>query len=493
MIPRYRQKLALSLAAALVLTSGCSTNKATGEQSFTAFMSEEDEKRVGGEEHPKILAQFGGEYKNDKLASYVTRVGKKIAAVSEVPNLPYRFTVLNDEKVNAFALPGGYVYITRGLLALAENEAEMAGVLAHEVGHITARHTAQRYSTALATNIGLTVLGVLGSVAGLPGGINQVVSLGANAAVQGYSRSQELQADMLGVRYMSRVGYSPDGMTTFFKKLSAHTKLEARMEGRGGVEYNIMSTHPRTEDRIIQAINLANAKTVSNPRVASAEFLDHIDGMVFGDDPEQGVRKGRVFVHPSLRFRFEVPPGFVMLNSPSNLTALGPDKSRIVFDMADPEKAPQVSSLSRYLTTDYGKGLSIRGTDQLRINGLDSVTGASQLQTRDGTRDIRLVVIRGDQDQIFRFAFITPPERTKALAVDLRRTTYSFRRISSAEAAAIKPAHIKLIEVRRGDTIESLASQMSVQKYKEEWLRVLNALPEGARLKPGQIIKLVSG
>jgi len=493
MILRTRNSVALSFAVALLLTSGCSTNKATGEQSFTAFMSEEDEKRVGGEEHPKILSQFGGEYKNEQLTSYVTSIGKKIAAVSEVPNLPYRFTVLNDEKVNAFALPGGYVYITRGLLALAENEAEMAGVLAHEVGHITARHTAQRYSTAMATNIGLTVLGVLGSVAGLPSGLNQVVSLGANAAVQGYSRSQELQADMLGVRYMTRVGYSPDGMTTFFKKLGAHTKLEAKMEGKGGVDHNIMSTHPRTEDRITQAIDLAKAKTVSNPRVASAEFLSHIDGMVFGDDPEQGVRKGRVFVHPSLRFRFEVPPEFVMFNAPTHLTAIGPGKSRIVFDMADPKKAPEVRSLSRYLKTEYGKGLSIRGTDSLRVNGLDSVTGASQLKTRDGIRDIRLIVIRGDDDEIFRFAFITPTDRTEALAVDLRRTTYSFRRISAAEAATIKPAHIKLITVRRGDTIKSLAERMTVQKYKEEWLRVLNAMPEGAEVRPGQKIKLVSG
>ncbi len=492
MLHNSRHTLTPALMAVLLLfTASCTTNKATGEQSFTAFMSEEDEKKVGAEEHPKILEQFGGEYGDARLQHYVTTIGKKIAAVSEVPDLPYTFTILNDEKVNAFALPGGYVYITRGLLALAENEAEMAGVLAHEVGHITARHTAQRYSTAQATNIGLTIFGVLGSVVGLPSGLGQVVSLGANAAVQGYSRGQELQADMLGVRYMTRVGYTPDGMTGFFQKLAAHSKLEAAMKGEEGVSHNIMSTHPRTEDRIVQAIKLAKAKQDRNPRIARNAFLSQIDGIVFGDDPAQGIRRGQEFIHPGLKIRYEVPPGYVMFNSPSNVTAIGPYKSRIVFDMASPKTAPQVKNLSRYLTGVYGKSMSMRGVENLSVNGLPGATGAAQIQTQEGVRDIRLLVLRGDPDQIFRFAFLTPPEKTGELSEHLRRTTYSFRRISDKEASELKPLKIRLVTVTSRDSVASLARNMPMGKFNEQWFRLLNSLDPGQKLQPGQRIKLI--
>ncbi|MCZ6607027.1 MAG: M48 family metalloprotease, partial [Alphaproteobacteria bacterium] len=223
-----------ALLPALWLVAACSTNPATGKQSFTAFMSKEDELRIGAEEHPKMIKEFGGAYTDAKLRAYIRRIGIKLASVSEARDLPYTFTILNDDKVNAFALPGGYVYITRGLLALAENEAEMAGVLAHEIGHVAARHTAERYSTAMATNLGLMLLGAIGSSAGLPSGVGRIIGFGAQAALQGYSREQELEADMLGVRYMTRAGYTPDGMTSFFYKMQTHAELERAMEGKKG-------------------------------------------------------------------------------------------------------------------------------------------------------------------------------------------------------------------------------------------------------------------
>ena len=165
----------LILFSILMALSGCAVNPATGKTSFTAFMSREDEIRIGAEEHPKLINEFGGAYSDARLQAYVRRIGLKLARHADASGLPYTFTILNSDKVNALALPGGYVYITRGLLALAENEAEMAGVLAHEIGHVTARHTAERYSTAQATNIGLMVLDALGSAAGVPGGVGQLV------------------------------------------------------------------------------------------------------------------------------------------------------------------------------------------------------------------------------------------------------------------------------------------------------------------------------
>ena len=486
---RYRTPFCcfFMLCSVLLITS-CSTNRATGNQSFTAFMSEEEELKVGAQEHPKIVKGFGGEYQSPELQAYVTRTGKALAAISEVPDLPYTFTILNDEKVNAFALPGGYVYITRGLLALAENEAEMAGVLAHEIGHITARHSAQRHSTSVATNIGLTVLGVLGSAVGVPSGIGQAVSAGAQAVVQGYSREQELEADMLGVRYMTRLGYSPDAMTSFFEKLDAHSKLEAKSAGREGVSHNIMSTHPRTTDRISQAIRLAKTKSVNKPIVAREAYLKQIDGLVFGDDPSQGVRKGRVFTHPGLQIQYKVPPDFVLFNSPKNVTAIGPDKSKIVFDMANPEAVRQSGSLLDYLRTKWGRNINLRALEPLEINGMPAATGAGRLDTAD----VRLIVIEGDKDKIFQFAFITPHQSTEKLSAELQRTTYSFRRISKSEANAIRPLRIRTTKVRTGDTAASLSNRLPFEKFNKEWFELINSLEPGARLTPGQTVKIIA-
>ena len=486
----YRRLSALAVLA-LPLLGGCTVNPATGDRDFTAFMSPEDELRVGAEEHPKILKELGGAYADRQLSAYVARIGRQLARSSEMPDLAFRFTVLNDDRVNAFALPGGYVYVTRGLLALAENEAEVAGVLAHEIGHVTARHTAQRYSTTMATSIGLNVLGVLGSIAGVPSGVGQAVSLGAQAALQGYSRSQELEADTLGVRYLARAGYDPDGMTGFFRKLAAHSELEAQQKGAGGVKYNFMSTHPKTEARIVQAIELAKITRVADPIVRRDAYLDKIDGLVFGDDPKQGVRKGREFLHPELRIAFIVPPGFVLLNSPRQVTAVGPKGSRFVFDLAKPGDAAAARTAGRYIAKAWAANLTLDKVENIEINGMAAATGAARLNVGAEDRDLRLVAIQGEPDKIYRLAFLTPPSETRNLNDELRRTTYSFRRLSDAEAAAIQPLRIRLTEVRQGDTAASLAARLPFERFSREWFRVLNGLAPGDALRPGQRVKLV--
>jgi len=474
----------------LMLITGCSTNKATGNQTFTAFMSEEEERKVGAEEHPKIMKEFGGALEGLRLQAYVNSIGRALAQVSEVPNLPYKFTILNDEKVNAFALPGGYVYITRGLLALAENEAEIAGVLAHEIGHITARHSAQRYSTSKATNIGLTIFSVLSSAAGVPSGLGQAVSYGTQAAIQGYSRQQELEADMLGVRYMTRLGYSPDAMSTFFKKMGAHTDLVAKEKGMKGVGPNIMSTHPRTTDRIEKAIILAKTKPVANPLIKRDTYLSQIKGMTFGDDLTQGIRKGRLFAHTNLRIQFEVPPNFILFNSPSQVRAIGPNKSEINFSTVNPELIRQSGTLSKYLLT---LDLNPQSVERIKVNGMNAATGLGLLITNAGRRDVRLLVIKGEGDNVFLLTFITLPEETQKLSEGFRRTTYSFRQLSQTEAQDVRPLKIRLIEVRAGDTIRSLAHKhMPFEKYKGEWFQVLNGLNASDRLTIGQQVKIVS-
>ena len=473
--------------------AGCSVNPATGEQSFTGFMSPEDEARIGAEEHPKALKQFGGVYKERGLDAYVRRVGQSLAAVSDRPDIRFTITLLNTDVVNAFALPGGYVYVTRGILALAENEAEMAGVLAHEIGHIVARHSAQRYSSAVAANLGLAIFGIGAQAAGAPPGLGDLSGVLAQGFLMKFSREQELESDMLGVRYLARAGYDPNAMTSFFRKLKAHTALQAKISGRKDADdFNIMATHPRTTDRINQAINLVGTAPVSRPRVERTTYLNHIDGMLFGDDPKQGVIKGRTFIHPDLRFSFTVPNGFVLQNGATQVGAKGPSGALIVFDMARNALASDAKTLNDYLVYTWAKGLRLINVERITINGLEAVTAEARVNASGGARDLRLVAIRGDADRIYRLRFLTPPQLTRKLAADLQRTTYSFRRLSAAQAAAVKPLRVRIVNVASAGQIAGLVKGMPFDKNGRQWFEILNGLVAGQTPLAGNLAKIVS-
>ncbi len=479
------------LIVPLLALGACTVNPATGKQSFTGFMSRADEMEVGRREHPKILKEYGGRYDDRRIDAYVRDIGLGLVRVSEVAGLPYTFTVLNDDKVNAFALPGGYIYITRGLLALAGNEAEMAGVLAHEIGHITARHTAQRYSQAMATNLSLQLLSAIGGSAGMPAGLGSLVSFGAQAVLQGYSREQELEADMLGVRYMVRAGYDAKAMVTFFSKMEAHKRLVAVVSGdpKAAQPFHIMSSHPRTGKRVIQAIGLAKAAPAGRPLLRRETYLAHIDGLLFGDDPKQGIRKGRLFLHPKLRFRFQVPPNFVLFNSPAKVIARGPGGAVIAFDMAPAGKAKEVRNLAAYLANTWG----LKKIERITVNGMEAATGEKKIWSRKGSRmDARLVAIREHAERIYRFVFITPPALTQGLALGLQRTTYSFRPLSPRQAATIKPLRLTVITAGGDDTAATLAKRMPFEKFRLEWFETLNGLRSGQALIPGSRVKIVT-
>jgi predicted Zn-dependent protease len=487
-----RLACALSLCFSLIALAACSTNPATGRSSFTAFMSPEDEIKVGSEEHPKVVEQFGGEYSDRQLDDYVQKVGLSLAAKTEMPNLPYTFTVLDDELINAFALPGGYVHVTRGLLALASSEAEMAGVLAHELGHINARHGAERYSQGVLAGIGATIVGVAGAAAGVPG-VGDVAGYGAQAYLQSYSRDQELEADMLGIRYMTRAGYDPKAMASFFRKMDAFTQLQATMAGDPGAadQFSIMASHPRTGDRVAQAIRLAKEVPVAEPKVGSETYLSHIDGLVYGDSPAQGVRRGRDFYHPGLQITFRVPPGFVMFNSSRQVVAKGPQKAAIAFDMESGATARSVSDMRTYVGTTWGGRLNLRQVETLDVNGMPAATAATRINTNDGVMDLRLVAIRERPDRIFRMIFLTPPSLTGKLATELRRTTYSFKRLTAAEARAIKPLRVDVVTVGKGDSAESLATRMPFNSYRQERFLALNGLDRGQEPAIGEKVKVI--
>ncbi len=476
----------LALVAFGAVLAGCETAPGTGRAFFTGGMSAQDEAALGAREHEKIVPQFGGAYDNPALNAYARSVGGLLARTSESPDLKFTFTILDTPVVNAFALPGGYVYVTRGLLALADDEAELAGVLAHEIGHVTARHSAERYGQATAARIAQVGLGIVfgnaaANAAGTIGGI----------ALKSFSREQEHEADLLGIRYLARAGYDPTAMATFLENLLADSRLAAVMAGREGKadDFNIMQTHPRTADRVKAAMGEAGIKTVKNPMRARGIYLSKIDAMLYGDNPDQGIVRGRKFLHGELGFAFEVPPKFQLANSPRAVVARGPEEAAIIFDRA---KSGGKMAMTAYLTQVWAKGVVLRDVEAIEINGMAAATGRKNAKTKHGPRDVRLIAIRYDAKTVYRMLFVIRPESSAALAEGLRKTTYSFRKLTKDEAAAIKPLRLRIHKVRGGETWQSLAARAPFENYARQRLQVLNGLGPDAKLRLGQKVKIVA-
>ncbi len=494
-----RQLLAgLASGAALAGSAGCvATNAASGRDSFTGFQSIEDDIAQGRADHPKILKSFGGAYEGSRLVGYVQKIGLALAKQAEYQQYPYRFTILNTQIVNAFALPGGFIYITRGLLSLASSEAELAGVLSHELAHVTARHGAERQGAQQVAQIGL-LLGSIGlQVAGLPSELMQIGQTVALAAIKGYSREHEFEADTLGVRYMSKAGYNADAMATFLASLREHSQVEARVLGLppGKVdEFNIMSTHPRTVERVKQAQQAAARQSSAQPGGKGEwrrdEYLDRIDGMVFGDDPKQGVIRGQVFTHPVLRIKFQAPDGFHLRNSPNRVAGRHPSGAAMNFD-AGPAKG--AASAYDYLDSVWASQSRLHDLESLTIDGRDAATAWTTGRGQKGPVHIRALAIRRNQKEFYRFMFISPQDQAQRWARPYRRSGLSFRSISRREAAKVRAYRLLVVPARTDDSIAGLARTLPYGRFNEDWFRVLNDLAPGQTFKPNQRLKVVAG
>lgn len=488
---RIRLALAASLAAVVALGAlqGCTTNPATGGTTFTGGMSAQQEVAIGRKSHPGIVEQFGGEYGSPELKKYVDSIGQFLARTGERRDLKYTFTVLGSDIVNAFAMPGGYIYITRGLLALADDEAQLAAVLAHELGHITGLHHAQRHGQGVLAGVLMTGVGILGGGAGR--GLMQAGQGGIAAVLQGFSRENEFEADDLGLRYMTRAGYLPDAMAGFLRKLRAHSRLQARLRGESPDkidQFNYLATHPAPKERVNRAARRAAATKVRKPITGADVYLSKIDGILYGDDPKNGFIKGRVFAHPVMDFRFQVPEGFRLTNSPKAVTAAGPGGALIVFDRAG---RPGGGSMRDYLTRVWARGTRLGQVQTINVNGLDAATGTTRVKSRRGPVDVRLLAMRASPRIVYRLLFITPPNMTGRLSQGLRETTYSFRRLRAGERRGLRGNKISVIRVRRGDTVEHLARRMPFSDFKAERFRTLNGMAARDRLRSGSRVKII--
>lgn len=479
---------ARTAGAVLVLSAALALLPARPAQA-QVFMSKNQEKEIGSSEHPKILEEYGGVYDGFDLSAYVATIGGRVAANSDDPSIGYTVTLLNSPIVNAFALPGGYVYVTRGLVALANSEAELAGVLGHEIGHVTARHTAKRYDRA----VGTSILGTIASIALGSSIAGDLIGMGGQLYLASFSRQQEYEADLIGVRVLARTGYDPFAQADFLNTMKMDSELEAKIAGAEASRAEFLATHPNTGDRVLRAIEEAKKSGLSvqaHPRLKN-EYLAKIDGMTYGDDPKEGFVRGRTFQHSVLKFSFMVPEGFRLQNTSQAVAAQANDGSLMVFDG---RKVRSGTGAARYLQGEFAQevGARPRNIESLTIGGMAAATGTTSGRTSQGNADIRLVAIEYAPDMMYRFILVTPTNRTAQQAKPMRDAVMTFRRLSNAEAAKLKPLRVRIVTAKAGDSTQSLAQRMAYSDYRVERFRVLNGLDGNKGVTAGARYKIVA-
>lgn len=477
----------ISLAIAITCATALITT-ATAQ----VFLSKEREKQLGRELHPKMLEEFGGAYAENGIDGYISQVGNLVAKHSNNPDVGYTFSIVNAPEVNAFAVPGGYIYISRGALAIANSEAELAGVLGHEVGHVTERHTAKR----LDRQIGV---GIIGAVVGAVGGSNMVtdvLQITGGALIRNFSREQEYEADLVGVRALAKAGYDPYAQADFLDSLAKERALIAKITGNpyDPNRADFFSTHPNTGKRVKRAIEEAGRSTGSSanlPRKRNA-YLSKIDGMLYGDDPEQGFIRGQTFSHPELMLTFKAPERFYLRNSTTAVVASGPDKTGIKFYAG---RIRNSNDIVDFLRREYANSLKIQISNVQGFktrSGIPAATGTYQIRSNAQTFNIRFVAIQYSGSQVYLFQFISPPNVTQKYEPLFQETAMGFRKLSKTEADKLKPLRLRVVEAESGETVQGMASQMAFKSFKADRFRFINSLEEGTGLVAGRRYKIVT-
>lgn len=479
---------AISLALPLaLLLAGCSSadlDQVSVPLASTSSAAEyADMTPAQRREHERLVASYGGAYNDPELKALIQQVVERLVAASERPDLKYRVTVLNSPAVNAFALPDGSLYVTRGLLALANDTSEMSSVLAHEMAHVIARHANIREDQVKQA---VLVSRVISDVVNDPD-LGALAMQKSQRTLASFSRGQELEADAIGVGIASRAGFDPYGASRFLTDMGRSSEMKSTgLSGSSTTpDMDFLSSHPATPERI--SIAIANARQYAAPgngeRDRSA-YLSAIDGMVYGDDPKEGFVRGRKFFHPKLGFTFTAPEGFSLENtSQAVLGATGSGREALRLDAV---RVSPDQSLAQYLSSGWIDGVEINTVETLTVNGFTAATAIA----RGDQWSFRMFAIRFGSD-VYRLIFAAR-ELTPELDARFRAAATTFRRVSSGEAESVKPLRIRVVTVGFGDTQEKLATRMQVPDQHLERFQVLNGLDAGAKLKYGDKVKIIA-
>jgi predicted Zn-dependent protease len=479
--------LALFLVLVSLFAGGCATNPVTGESDLV-LMSEDQELAIGRKTHAEIIDHYGV-YNDPALADYVQKIGRKLARVSHRSNLVYRFTVLDSAEVNAFALPGGYIYITRGLLAYLNSEAQLAAVLGHEIGHVTARHAVRQHAAA-------TTTGLLGAVIAATTDIpaaGDLANVAGTALVRGYGRSHELEADRLGAEYLARGGYDPGAMLKVIGVLKNQETFEkqlAREEDREpNVYHGVFATHPDNDKRLQEVVQSAARFRVKHPITNGNGFLQRLQGLTFGDGENDGIRRGRHFYHKPLHFALSFPEGWKVENFPDRLLAVAPGNKAVMQMLAQDINRripPREFMLQRLKLGNLQYGEQVRNQD-----GMEGYTAITTVNTPYGRRQTRFVVLY-HRDKAYIFAGAAK-DTAAPFAYDKAfiSTAKSFHDLRRDEEILATPLQLVIRAAVAGDNFVHMARSSRIPHHAEEQLRLLNQMYPRGEPRPGQIIKLV--
>jgi len=472
-----------ALLAALALT-GCAQNPVTGQQNLV-LVSESQEIAIGRREDPKVRQQYGV-YNNAPLQQYVNEVGQRLARASHRPEIEYRFLVVDSPEVNAFALPGGYIYVTRGLIAYMSSEAELAAVLGHELGHVTARHSVQQLTAVTAADIGATILqifvpetrGVLGS---------NVINVLGGALLSGYGREHELEADRLGAEYLARTGYDPQAVVRVVGALKNQELFDAEVakaEGRQPRAYHgLFATHPDNDTRLQQVVGEAARFKQAAARTGQEEFLRRIDRMVFADSPSQGIVRNNHLYHAELGLAMRFPAGWRVQNRPRNVMATSPGGEALVdLRAAGPAQGSPEAVLRKFVNLPFGAQVTAT-----TVNGLP----AASTTTTIGGNPTRVVSVF-----LGKSAYLIGAQAKTTTALNRYRSAIedsvmSFHAITDEERALARPLRLRVITAQPGLTFAQLAQRSPLGRFAEGHLRVINGLYPGGEPVAGRPLKIV--
>jgi predicted Zn-dependent protease len=467
---------------ALLALSGCNSLMTAGSAPTGAIIGPTAQSAEGAsaEEHSRIVAAYGGVYHDDKLELTLARIVGRVVAASDKPDQGYRITILNAPAVNAFALPGGYLYVTRGLIALSSDSSEVAAVLAHEMAHVTANHATERQNKA---RNALLVSRVVTDV--LDDGAGKLALASSQRSLASFSRQQELEADAIGVKTVGRAGYDPFAAARFLSAMSRFAVYKAAIGPGQDRRPDILASHPTTPERVDFATRAA--REFGAPGIGEVDrnrYLEGVDGIVFGDDPSQGYVRERSYVHPSLGIGFTVPPGFVIDNTSDAVLATGTDGTALRFDAV---RLAVGADLGEYLASGWVNGLVERSVQTFTVNGMPAASAEANAKGWV----FQIAVVQAPSGATYRFIFANEA-KTSGFDTAASATVKSFRRLDQRELAALKPLRIKVITTVAGDTEESLARKMRGVDRPRELFRALNNVDAGTQFVPGTRVKIVA-
>ena len=476
---RKRLATACGLMLAAALLAGCNSLMNAGSIGPNAAIVGKDVSS-GPEEHARIVAAYGGIYHDAKLEQNVARIVGRIVAASDQPDQPYRITILNAPAINAFALPGGYLYVTRGLLTLANDSSEVAAVLAHEMAHVTANHAIERQNKARnAVIVSRVVTDVLEDDDG------RLALASSQRSLASFSRQQELEADAMGVKTIGRAGYDPFAAARFLATMAAYANYRSASGPTLEKAPDFLASHPSTPQRVEFATKAA--RQFGAPGIGDRDrdrYLAGIDGVVYGDDPSQGYVRDRTFIHPTLGVGFSVPDGFVIDNTSDAVLATGADGTALRFDAVALVKG---ADLGQYLASGWVNGLDESSIRRFSVNGMPAASANASAKGWE----FRIAIVQAPTGATYRFIFANE-EATKGLDHAASLTVSSFQKLDQQALARLRPLSIKIVKARPGDTQATLAAQMRGVNRPQELFRVLNDFDPGAPVPAGTRVKVVT-